>query len=84
MANDHGWSFAKADTNTGMISFTRQRKRYRERINIYRTTMTVTTQLNHQKTGKNQLHRKNVSLSMLAEIFKNPRVHTGKGYRKKV
>jgi len=53
------------------------------RINIYLTTMTVATCLNHPKKGKTQLFRKGVNLKMLREIFEYPRKHTGKGYIKK-
>lgn len=45
--------------------------------------MTVATCINHPKQGKTQLFRKNVSFDELDKIFKNPRVHTGKGYQTK-
>ena len=83
IAQAHGWAFAKVDRSTGMISFTKEYNGSQARINIYRTTMTVTTQLNHPKQGKNQLHRKHVSTELLKKIFKNPRIHTKKGYRRK-
>jgi len=50
------------------------------RINVYWTTGTVGTCLDHPRQGKTQLFRRNVDLSTLREIFKNPRVHTGAGY----
>jgi hypothetical protein len=50
------------------------------RINVYHTTMSVGTCLKHPKKGKTQLFRKNVSMKQLEVLFKNPRVHTGKGY----
>ncbi|MEZ5017372.1 MAG: hypothetical protein R2800_09995 [Flavipsychrobacter sp.] len=53
------------------------------RVNIYLTTMTVSTSLKHPKKGKTQLFRKNVSTKQLEQIFNNPRQHTGKGYYKK-
>lgn len=47
------------------------------RINIFWTTGTVGTCLDHPRQGKTQLFRRHVDLSTLREIFKNPRVHTG-------
>ena len=50
------------------------------RIDIFWTTGTVGTCLGHQRQGKTQLFRRNVDLSTLREVFKNPREHTGSGY----
>lgn len=74
----NGWNFCTYDKNTGMISFKRDGN---ERINIYLTTMSVATAINHPKTGKNQLYRRNISYNELLKLFKNPRTHTGRGYR---
>mmetsp|Transcript_22887 Transcript_22887/g.34356 ORF Transcript_22887/g.34356 Transcript_22887/m.34356 type:complete len:611 (-) Transcript_22887:163-1995(-) len=54
-----------------------------ERINIYYTTRTVGTALKHPSQGATQLFRRNVSDELLKEIMQNPRVHTGKGYKKR-
>jgi len=53
-------------------------------INIFYTTGGTMTKLNHPTSGYNQLWRSNAydSAASLASIFENPRVHTGKGYRK--
>ena len=54
------------------------------RINVYFTTGTVSTSLDHPKAGKTQLFRKNgPDYELLDTIFENPRVHTDKGYGKK-
>jgi hypothetical protein len=51
-------------------------------VNVYYTTGTVGTCLNHPKQGKTQLFRRGVvTLDMLSEIFQNPRIHTGVGYK---
>ena len=50
------------------------------RINVYWTTGTVGTCLDHPRQGKTQLFRRNVDLSSLRAIFQNPRTHTGSGY----
>mmetsp|Transcript_30363 Transcript_30363/g.34938 ORF Transcript_30363/g.34938 Transcript_30363/m.34938 type:complete len:456 (-) Transcript_30363:43-1410(-) len=54
-------------------------------INIYYTTRSVMTFLNHITTGSNELWRSNAyaSIEELREIFRKPRIHTGKGYRNK-
>lgn len=53
------------------------------RINVYYTTRTVGTAIDHPFQGKTQLFRRNCSASELLEIFKNPRVHTGRGYKRR-
>ncbi len=53
------------------------------RINVYWTTGTVGTCLDHPRQGKTQLFRRNVDLPTLREIFQNPRLHTGSGYHTK-
>lgn len=51
------------------------------RINVYYTTGTVGTCMDHPKKGKTQLFRRNInSLEQLESIFIDPRVHTGEGY----
>jgi hypothetical protein len=51
-------------------------------INVYYTTGTVGTCLNHPKQGKTQLFRRGIlNLEMLSDIFQNPRIHTGVGYK---
>ncbi len=49
-------------------------------VNVYTTTMTVATSLRHPRKGSTQLFRRGVSFSDLRRIFKDPRVHTGRGY----
>jgi hypothetical protein len=53
------------------------------RINIYYTTQTVGTALSHPSQGATQLFRRNCTYMELANVFQNPRVHTGKGYKRK-
>jgi len=47
---------------------------------VYYTTGTVGTCIEHPEMGKTQLFRRDVDYVMLGDIFRNPRVHTGKGY----
>ena len=53
------------------------------RVNVYYTTGTVGTCLTHPHQGKTQLFRRNVDLSMLAKLFREPRLHTGTGYHRR-
>ena len=53
------------------------------RINVYYTTGTIGTCLNHPTKGKTQLFRRNATLKELEQIFEDPRHHTGKGYYRK-
>jgi hypothetical protein len=52
------------------------------RFNVYYSTGTVGTYLNHPRQGKTQLFRRNVSLDLLQDIFNNPRIHTDFGYQR--
>lgn len=79
IANMHGFVQCAHQTEHAMISF----KKGETRINVYYTTMTVTTCLRHPKHGKTQLFRRHVDAELLALIFQNPRVHTGRGYKEK-
>ena len=52
------------------------------RINVYYTTGTVGTALQHPRQGKTQMFRRNCGLREVEEIMANPRVHTDKGYKR--
>ena len=55
----------------------------RQRVNVYYTTGTVGTCVDHPKQSKTQLFRRNQTLAGLSDIFNNPRVHTGVGYHRR-
>lgn len=76
LAYDYGWREKDLNTASRVVSFVREN----ERINVYYTTGTVGTCVNHPSRGKTQLFRRNVTLQQLGDIFMNPRAHTGKGY----
>ena len=77
IASDYGYEEIELNTTSRVISFRRQTTR----INVYYTTGTVGTCLNHPSKGKTQLFRRNVTrLDALERIFDNPRIHTGDGY----
>ena len=78
-AKIHGYALEQEQPEIGLMIFTKGGVQ----INVYTTRMTVGTCLEHPKKGKTQMFRKNVSLELLDRIFKNPRVHTQAGYRRK-
>jgi len=76
MATDHKWVEVAWQKDIGMVSFKKFLESGQCRINVYLSTMTVATALNHPRKGKCQMYRKGVSLKILKKIFENPRVHT--------
>jgi len=68
-------SFAPAEVDTAVDL---------SRINVYYTTGTVGTCINHPRQGRTQLFRRNVPLETLPELFRDPRIHTGTGYHRRV
>lgn len=72
----YGWSNELVFPQNKMLSLFKKDMR----INVFYTTLTVATCLNHPRHGRTQLFRKNVSPKELIEIFKNPRVHIGRGF----
>lgn len=63
-----------------VISFRKEKTR----INVYYTTGTVGTCMDHPTKGKTQLFRRMIiTIEGLENIFENPRFHTGTGYYRK-
>eukprot|EP01083_Nonionella_stella_P251338 867274_1 len=54
------------------------------KIDFYYTTGTVKTVMDHPTTGRNELFRNTPSPEDYIRILKNPRSHTGRGYRQRV
>ncbi len=79
LGKKHGWKVIDWQGNLSMLSMWKDEVR----LNVYTSTMTVATCLNHPKQGKTQLFRKNVTIDELEAIYQNPRIHTNKGYKKK-
>eukprot|EP01084_Bolivina_argentea_P148515 259622_1 len=75
IASQNGWN-SVSTKNSKMVSY----KKNDNRINVYHTTGTVTTCIDHPSKGKTQLHRRQISDDQLNKIFNNPRKHTNKGY----
>lgn len=84
MAKNEGWRELTHQTDIGMLSFGKQIDDSPARINVYTTKMTVATSLKHPRRGKTQMYRKHVDKKLLKAIFENPRVHTNRGYTRKL
>lgn len=83
MAEIEGWEIIALQENIGMVSFIKGKSTVVTRINIYLSTMSISTALKHPKKGRTQLYRKFILPDMLQKIFENPRKHTGRGYYEK-
>lgn len=79
IAQAYGWRCTSHDVPRETMTF----RRKGVRLDIQYARMTVISTLTHPKDGTSQLIRKRVSLSLLEQIFDNPRVHTSVGYRVK-
>lgn len=82
MAKAAGFTKMEHQPATRMISFAKGDKEKGDwvRINVYYTTGTVATCLNHPEKGRTQLFRRDCSYRELEKILNHPRVHTQKGY----
>ena len=78
LARYHGYEEEVAKDTTLMIF-----NRGTTQVNVWWTTMTVGTCLEHPSQGKTQLFRKGVDFKLLDKILDNPRLHTGIGYKQK-
>ena len=79
IASSHGWEQVQFNVQSYVMGF----KRGNERVNVYYTTWTVGTCVDHPKQGKTQLFRRNQTWADIDAIFRDPRVHTGAGYYRK-
>lgn len=77
-AEKYGYVEEKAKDSTLLIF-----NKGKIQINVWFTTMTVSTSLKHPFKGKTQMFRKHVNNELMKKILKNPRIHTNRGYRKK-
>lgn len=73
------YGYHKVDTSSSTAPMASYR-RGSCRLNFWLTTGTVGSYLVHPKKGKSQLFRNKVDHSQADAIFKDPRIHTGKGY----
>ena len=78
IAHNHCYYEVQLNEESRVISF--QNFVVDVRVNVYYTTGTVATCLDHPHSGKTQLFRRNQTESDLSELFRQPWTHTGVGY----
>ena len=76
LGEHYDWRLEKLDRDHFCLRF----KKDGMIIDVWYTKMTVGTTLTHPKKGRSSLFRERVQPNLLAEIFRNPRVHTERGY----
>ena len=76
LAKAHGYFLKERQTLIGLLIFTKREVQ----VNVYTTTGTIGTALNHPIKGRTQLFRRHITIAQLKDIFTNPRAHTGRGY----
>ena len=79
-AQRHGWSEI-ATRDPHLRSFVRSSSGNGERLNLYPSTGTVGTCLQHpSRPTPTQLFRRGIGISEVEKLLENPRTHTGCGY----
>jgi len=81
MAERHGWNFVQHQESQKKLRFDRITDH--TVIDVWYSRMTVCTILNHPTQQRTALYRKRLSMDMIEDVFKNPRIHTNVGYQKK-
>lgn len=74
------WIELNFQQKNNLISF----KKNDVRMNVHLSTSIVSTSMNHPKHGKTQLFRYKCNLLDIRKLMRNPRMHTNKGYYKKL
>lgn len=83
LARRHGITHIEHHPTESFIRLKRMRGGSLEIIDVWYTTGTVGTTIDHPKQGRNTLFRKGVSIGLLNRILERPRIHTFRGYRRK-
>ncbi|KAG8462501.1 hypothetical protein KFE25_010326 [Diacronema lutheri] len=84
LAGQYGWEETAFDRSQGSLMFLERHvggKRFM--LHVWCSSGTVGSYLDHPRQGKTQLYRRNVDMDGLAEICRNPRVHTDGGYQRR-
>ena len=83
LANDYGWTELPTHPQDEDIMMSFYSDRHGGvKANVFMTTGTVATSLDHPTKGKTLLYRgKRNTFDQLEEVFDNPRVLTGSGYK---
>lgn len=82
VASHHRYQEIQFNEKSRIISF--RNDTASTRINVYYTTGTIATCIDHPSKGKTQLFRRDQTTDCLQQIFSNPRIHTGVGYYRRI
>ena len=75
------YDYEKLDCSSSTVRMASYRKGA-VRLKFWLSIGTVGSYLKYPKRGRTQLFRRDVDMNEADVIFGNPRVHTGKGYRR--
>jgi len=78
-----GWTHTGSNEKSRVEFYERSLNFGVVKLDFYYTTGTVKTTLFHPSSGPNSLFRAKATPEQFAEIMKNPRFHTGQGYRRR-
>lgn len=79
-ANKYKWDEVAFQEKGKLVSFAKELKKVKVRINIYYNTITLSTWISHPSKGKVQLFKENASEKELVEAFKNTKQYTNTEY----
>ncbi|GFH57857.1 hypothetical protein CTEN210_14333 [Chaetoceros tenuissimus] len=81
IASRHGYEEVQFNETSRVIAFEKNTSNGGSvRFNIYYTTGTVATCLDHPRSGKTQLFRRDQDIDDVDTLFADPRFHSGVGY----
>jgi hypothetical protein len=84
LASQHGYIERRQEASSTLFFKNAQQQLNPTLINVFYTTGGIMTKLSHPRSGYNELWRSDAydSVEMLRDIFADPRLHTGQGYRR--
>lgn len=84
IATKYGYIERRDEVSKTLFFKNSRQRQHPTLINVFYTTGGIMTKLSHPRSGYNSLWRSDAynSKEMLDEFFENPRIHTGKGYRR--
>lgn len=84
LASEYGWVLKARDKAPKTLEFLKENEDgLPSKMMVWYSTGRVATTVNHPTKGRNQMYRTEVGWGLLEELFKNPRLHTDRGYRRR-
>mmetsp|Transcript_29458 Transcript_29458/g.71150 ORF Transcript_29458/g.71150 Transcript_29458/m.71150 type:complete len:732 (-) Transcript_29458:163-2358(-) len=78
-----GWEFTGGVQESRVEFFEKRMNIGLAKLDFYYSSGTLKTTLYHPTSGRNQLFRGKVTAEQYVDVMKNPRSHTGQGYRRR-